>query len=194
MNRKSNYGIIELIKMIFYFMNTKVFFPSARLIRLPFVVRGKKYIHFGPNITLGRNCRFDVLGEHSSPILTFGENVNVGDNVRISCIEGIEIGNNVLIGSQVLIIDNTHGKYSGNHQDSPFTAPNSRYLFSSPINIGNNVWIGERVVIQKGISIGSGAIIAANSVVTKNVPPNSIVGGVPCKIIKQYDTKMKKWL
>lgn len=172
---------------------SKCFFSSVRLIRLPFYVRGKKYIDFGKQITLGRYCRFDVLGTHESKILSFGDNVVVGDNVRISCIEKIRIGNNVLIGSRVLIIDNAHGKYDGQDADTPYTPPNLRTLQSEPIEVGDNVWIGEGAVIQKGVRIGSGCVIAANTVVTKDVPKNSIVAGLPGRIIKQFKESSGIW-
>ena len=193
MNRKSNYGIFEVITNIIDLLISKCFFSSVRLIRLPFYVRGKKYIDFGKQITLGRYCRFDVLGTHESQILSFGDNVVVGDNVRISCIEKIRIGNNVLIGSRVLIIDNAHGKYDGQDADTPYTPPNLRTLQSEPIEVGDNVWIGEGAVIQKGVRIGSGCVIAANTVVTKDVPKNSIVAGLPGRIIKQFNSEKNKW-
>lgn len=193
MNRKSNYGIFEVITNIIDLLISKCFFSSVRLIRLPFYVRGKKYIDFGKQITLGRYCRFDVLGTHESKILSFGDNVVVGDNVRISCIEKIRIGNNVLIGSRVLIIDNAHGKYDGQDADTPYTPPNLRTLQSEPIEVGDNVWIGEGAVIQKGVRIGSGCVIAANTVVTKDVPKNSIVAGLPGRIIKQFNVNSNEW-
>lgn len=193
MNRKSNYGIFEVITNIIDLLISKCFFSSVRLIRLPFYVRGKKYIDFGKQITLGRYCRFDVLGTHESQILSFGDNVVVGDNVRISCIEKIRIGNNVLIGSRVLIIDNAHGKYDGQDADTPYTPPNLRTLQSEPIEVGDNVWIGEGAVIQKGVRIGSGCVIAANTVVTKDVPKNSIVAGLPGRIIKQFNVNSNEW-
>ncbi|HFU3798854.1 TPA: DapH/DapD/GlmU-related protein [Streptococcus suis] len=193
MNRKSNYGIFEIITNIIDLLISKCFFSSVRLIRLPFYVRGKKYIDFGKQITLGRYCRFDVLGTHESKILSFGDNVVVGDNVRISCIEKIRIGNNVLIGSRVLIIDNAHGKYDGQDADTPYTPPNLRTLQSEPIEVGDNVWIGEGAVIQKGVRIGSGCVIAANTVVTKDVPKNSIVAGLPGRIIKQFNSNSNEW-
>ena len=193
MNRKSNYGIFEVITNIIDLLISKCFFSSVRLIRLPFYVRGKKYIDFGKQITLGRYCRFDVLGTHESKILSFGDNVVVGDNVRISCIEKIRIGNNVLIGSRVLIIDNAHGKYNGQDADPPYTPPNLRTLQSDPIEVGDNVWIGEGAVIQKGVRIGSGCVIAANTVVTIDVPQNSIVAGLPGRIIKQFNDNSNEW-
>lgn len=81
-------------------IKTKIFFNKARLIRFPIVVRGKQYIDWGNNLTTGRQCRIDVNGTFiaKSPVLVFGKNVNMGDNVRISCCKKITIGNNVLMG------------------------------------------------------------------------------------------------
>ena len=97
------------------------------------------------------------------------------------------------MGSRVLIIDNCHGKYTGDDQDSPHTPPNKRKLIAKPIKIENNVWVGENAVIQMGVTVGYGSIIAANSVVTKDVPPKSMVAGIPAKIIKVYDEEYEKW-
>ncbi len=191
---KSNYGLFEIIKNICDVINTKIFFRKARLIRSPIVIRGKKYIDFGENITLGQRCRFEVLGKHKNKILKFGKNVNIGYDVRISCINKVQVGDEVLMGSKVLIIDNCHGTYKGLYQDSPSIPPNKRNLSSKEINIENNVWIGENSVIQMGVTIGFGSIIAANSVVTKNIPEKCIAAGSPAKIIKIFDDKMDKWV
>lgn len=191
--RKSNYGISESIKNVFFVLKTKLLFSKARLIRFPIVIRGKKYIDFGTNLTTGYRCRIEVLGEHNNKKLIFGSNVNVGDNVRISCVERVVIGSNVLMGSRVLIIDNSHGSYKGKHQDTPYTSPNSRKLLSSEVIIGDNVWIGEGVVIQQGCHIGEGSIIAANSVVTENIPAHVIAGGIPAKTIKIFNDDYNEW-
>lgn len=192
--RKSNYGFWEIIKNIVFIIKTKLLVPKARLIRFPITIRGRRYIDFGINLTTGYRCRIEVNGKHEFPVLKFGKNVNIGDNVRISCANEIVIGNNVLIGSKVLIIDNAHGTYYGNNQDAPYIPPNERKLNTKPITIDDNVWIGENVVIQQGVNIGYGSIIGANSVVTKDVPKNCIVGGVPTKIIKVYDSKKEIWV
>lgn len=189
--RKSNYGLIEKIQNIVYILKSKLFFSGSRMIRFPVVVRGKKYIDFGKNLTTGRYCRFEVNGEHINKRLIFGNDVNVGDYVSMRCADHIIIGNNVLMGSRVLIIDNSHGKYSGDNQDNPLVPPNTRKLSTGQVIVEDNVWIGENSIIQQGVTIGKGSIIAANSVVTKDVPPNVIAGGIPAKIIKIWNGE--KW-
>ena len=94
-------------------------------------------------------------------------------NIKIRCHEKIEIGENVAISHDVTIMDSDahEGLWAG-------------YEKTKPIKIGNHVWIGTRVTILKGVTIGDNAIIAAGSVVTKNVPNNTIVAGVPAKVIK----------
>lgn len=185
--RTSNYGLIEQIKNVYYVIKSRILFRNVRMVRFPVFVRGKKYIDFGSNLTTGRYCRIEVNGIHSEKKLIFGENVNIGDYVSIRCANRISIGNNVLMGSRVLIIDNTHGKYTGENQDNPNTPPNQRELVTKSIKIEDNVWIGENSIIQMGVTVGYGSVIAANSVVTKDVPPKTIVGGVPAKRIKEWN-------
>lgn len=191
--RSVNYGLTEIIGNVIFLIRTKILVPNARLFRFPITIRGKKRIDFGKNLTTGRRCRIEVNGVFEEPAIVFGENVNIGDDVRIAAAEKIKIGNDVLIGSKVLIIDNSHGAYNGDNQDSPETPPNQRPIYTSPIVIEDNVWIGESAIIQMGVTIGKGSIIAANSVVTKDVPAETIVGGVPAIVIKVYDKKNGIW-
>jgi acetyltransferase-like isoleucine patch superfamily enzyme len=95
-------------------------------------------------------------------------------NASISCFEHIKIGNDVLIGEQVLIRD------SDDHQILGHTTN-----IAAPIQIGNHVWIGMRATILKGVTIGDGAIVAAGAVVINDVPANCLAGGVPAKILKE---------
>ncbi len=110
----------------------------------------------------------------------YGLNVTVGKNVFINsgcCFQdqgGIEIGDNVLIGQQVVLATLNHDQL-----------PEKRASMTpAPIRIGNNVWIGAHATILAGVTIGDGAIVAAGAVVTKDVSANTVVGGVPAKIIK----------
>ncbi len=192
-DRTSNYGLGEIVKNAMSVIWNKIWFPSVRLIRYPVIIRGKKYIDWGKNLTTGYNCRIEVNGEHQEKVLVFGENVNMGDYVSIRCAEKINIGSGVLMGSKVLVLDNSHGKYKGGgKQDNPDVAPNKRKLQTAPVNIEDNVWIGEGAVIQMGVTVGRGSIIAANSVVTKDVPPKVIAGGVPARVIKKWETEYWK--
>lgn len=92
----------------------------------------------------------------------------INNNCEIRCREKITIGENVAIGPNVIIRDNDEHHIAG----SPAT---------KPICIGNHVWIGARCMILKGVTIGDGSVVAAGSIVTKDVPPNCLVAGVPAK-------------
>ncbi len=112
-----------------------------------------------------------------------GKNIHLGKNVFInsSCHfqdqGGIYIGNNVLIGHCVTLA-------TLNHIQSP---KDRGSMIPRSIHIGDNVWIGSDSTILPGITIGDGAIVAAGSVVTKDVAPNTVVGGVPAKFIKNIE-------
>lgn len=116
------------------------------------------------------------------PEIKIGNGVSIGEYTHITCAQYIEIGDGLLTGRFVLITDNGHGKSSADEISIP---PILRPLHSNgPIKIGNNVWIGDKATILPNVTIGDGAIIGANAVVTKNVPAYTIVAGCPAKIIK----------
>ncbi len=109
-----------------------------------------------------------------------GKNITVGRNVFINaccCFQdqgGITIGDDVLIGHGVVLATINHGFPPDERGDN----------YPAPIIIGNKVWVGSHATILPGVTIGDGAIIAAGAVVSRDVPANVIVGGVPAKIIK----------
>lgn len=113
----------------------------------------------------------------------YGKNISVGKNVfinsgcRFQDQGGIIIGDGVLIGHNVVLATLNHD-----------IDPNKRSdMHPAPIIIGNNVWIGSNVTVVPGVTIGNGAIIGAGSVVTKDIPSNVVVGGIPAKIIKKIE-------
>lgn len=191
----NKYHFLGILKLMISLIYTRIFFPNARLIRLPFDIRNRKAIKFGKNFTSGFGCRIEahLLKENSSNCIEIGENVQINDYVHIAAGESIIIGDDVLIASKVFISDINHGSYSGFHQDSPLSKPYSRELSTKPVIIENNVWIGEGVCIMPGTTIGQGSIIGALSVVTKNITPNSIAVGNPAKVIKKYNFTNSKW-
>ena len=109
-----------------------------------------------------------------------GKNIKIGERVFINAgcqfqdQGGIEIGDDVLIGPQTIIA-------TLNHDPDPEKRGG---MFAKPVKIGNKAWLGARVTICPGVTIGEGSIVAAGAVVTKDVPPRTVVAGVPAKIIK----------
>jgi acetyltransferase-like isoleucine patch superfamily enzyme len=190
---KWQYGFLGNFHIVISIIYTKVFFPKARLIRIPFDVRNKRGMIISKGFTSGKNCRFECLS-FNKKTLFIGKNVQVNDNVHITAFNNVHIGNNVLIASKVYISDCTHGSYSdiGDHS-TPESRPSERELVFKPVKIEDNVWIGENVSVLPGVLIGKGSIIGANSVVTKNIPPEVIAAGVPAKILKKYNRNSQKW-
>lgn len=111
----------------------------------------------------------------------FGKNITVGRGVFINaccCFQdhgGITIGDGSLIGHRVVMATLDHDLDPRRRAD----------MIAAPITLGRGVWVGAGAVITKGVTIGDGAVIAAGAVVTRDVPPNAIVGGVPAKIIRE---------
>ena len=113
----------------------------------------------------------------------YGKNISVGENVFINsgcCFQdqgGITIGNNVLIGQQVVIATLNH----------ELTASRRANMIPASVKIGNNVWIGAHATILAGVTIGDNSVVAAGAVVNKDVPANVVVAGVPAKVIKNIE-------
>ncbi|WP_299332748.1 DapH/DapD/GlmU-related protein [uncultured Psychroserpens sp.] len=118
-----------------------------------------------------------------SGTLTLGENSYISSFSVIGVNDRVTIGKNVMIADSVSIRDTDHN----------FSDLNKNIIeqgkSTQPITIHDNVWIGHGVVITKGVTIQSGAIVAANAVVTNDVEKNTIVGGVPARILKLRDDK-----
>lgn len=159
-------------------------------------ISGAEYIKTGLGCCIGEGSKllckdFYTSGITTQPLkpnLQIGYNFHATRNLVIQCGGSINIGNNVLIASDVFIIDYNHGMNASypNYLDSP--------LEIHDINISDGVWIGNNVIILPGVSIGKKCIIAAGSVVTKSIPDYTIAAGNPAKVIKYWDHKTKQWL
>lgn len=154
------------------------------------------------NISIGEGCSFGdwifltawdcytiVEDGHKdtqvfSPDITIGNNCNFGAYNHITCINKVIIGDGVLTGKWVTVTDNSHG---ATDFESLQMRPAERKLFSKgPVVIGRNVWIGDKATILPGVTIGEGAVVAANAVVSKDVPAYCVVAGNPAKVIKRF--------
>lgn len=195
MSSYKKYGFLGSIHLIISLAYTKIFFPNARLIRLPFDIRNSRFVKLGKGFTSGRGCRIEAypLSGTKNPAILIGNNVQINDYVHITSSESVTIGNNVLIASKVYISDVSHGSYKKDNSSAPEVSPAERELITSPVTINDNVWIGDGVCILPGVTIGYGSIIGANAVVNKDIPPKSIAAGIPAKIIKKYSYETAQW-
>lgn len=191
----TSYGVYGIFRLTFNWLVTKLFYPRARLIRLPIYIRGQSAISWGNDFTTGVGVRLDAFGDGKEKLLIIGDRVQINDYVHIGVIERVSIGNDVLIASKVFISDHNHGSYNKkDSQSNPNIPPSKRPLFSSPIIIEDRVWIGESVSIMPGVRIGEGAIVGAGAVVTSDLPANTISVGIPARVIKYFCDDQNAWL
>lgn len=190
------YGFWGILKLIFFLLRTKLIVPSAKLFRFPLEIRGKRYIDFGKNLSLGKGSKIEAYPYiNQGKIIKFGNNVGINDYVHITGINSISIGNNVLMAEKIYISDSNHGSYRGDENDSdPESLARLRPLTSKPINIEDNVWLGESVSVLSGVTIGRCSIIGTHSVVSRDIPPYTIAVGSPAKPIKRFDFEKKRWI
>ncbi|MEZ9665373.1 DapH/DapD/GlmU-related protein [Vibrio cyclitrophicus] len=149
------------------------------------------------NFNVGMNAWIETVesykGMKYNPSLKIKKGFEAKNNFHVAAANKVIIGEDVLIGSNVLISDHAHGVYNGNGQSCPIQPPIDRELSVGQIVIGNNVWIGDGVCIAGCCRIGNGAVIGANSVVTRDVEENTIVVGNPARKIKRWNCKKNGW-
>jgi lipopolysaccharide O-acetyltransferase len=187
--------ILQRLKSFFYGWLLKA--PGIRIGRGS-QIYGSRYIKFGNDISIFRDLWLEAVTEYCGnefiPIIEIGNRVGFSRGVHISAINKIIIGNDVLFGSHVFISDHNHGAYSGDEQSYPHTPPSKRSLISrGAVIIEDNVWFGDNVNVVGPLRVGYGAVIAANSVLRKDVPPLTIVAGAPAQVVKVYNEITEKW-
>jgi acetyltransferase-like isoleucine patch superfamily enzyme len=149
----------------------------------------------GRNVRLGRGTYINVA---SGGRLVLGDNVVIDSNVHLTADGGsIEIGRDSYVGIGAVIVaaerisigaDALIAAYATirdqDHGHEPGTPYHAQPLITAPVTIGHNVWLGTHVTVVKGVSIGSGSIVGANSVVTRDVPSLSLSAGAPARTIR----------
>lgn len=136
---------------------------------------------------------FGTVGKHvwvEPPVyFSYGTNIHIGDNFYANFNFTIVDDYTVTIGDNVLIAPNVTISVTGHPVHHELRKAGE--MFSFPVTIGNNVWIGSNVVINPGITIGDNSVIGAGSVVTKDIPPDVVAVGVPCKVIRSINERDK---
>lgn len=140
----------------------------------------KQGVVFGNNVSILKNTIIECTGvlQNLGEGLIVGNNVGIAQNCFIQVRGKVHIGNNVIFGPNVSI-------FSENHVfDNPDLPVSKQGVTRKGVTINDGVWLGTRVVILDGVTVGENSIVAAGSIVNKDVPSYSIVGGVPAKVIR----------
>ena len=139
-------------------------------------------ISIGKKVLIRKGARLEAVGDSDGekPKIKIGDGTSIQFYFHCGAAESVSIGKNVLISGRVYITDHDHV-----FDDPKLSARNCRRLKSAPVIIEDGVWLGEGCVILKGVTVGERAVVGANAVVTIDVLPFTVVGGVPAREIKK---------
>lgn len=188
---------VDLLKKIyrkfevFFFKihNRKICVDYSLHLRLP------QYIQCGSNVAIGENSKLLCWDSYNGvkfdkpPQIIIGHGVRATRTLTIQCANKVRIGDNVLIASDVFIVDFNHGcsPLTENYLENPLS-------ISEGVIIEDGVWIGNSVIILPGVTIGKKSIVGAGAVVTKSIPEYSIAVGNPARVIKHFDFDSNRWI
>lgn len=186
------FKIYRKFKGMFFFYiyrNSFKHFGNKSTIFNPDILQGMGFISVGENTHVQQGLWLLALkiSERYDPAIRIGNHVYIGRYAHIVSVRDVSICDNVLIADKVYISDNLH-EYS--RIDIP--VKDQPILFKNAVTIHDGAWLGENVCII-GASVGRNAIVAANSVVTRDVPDYTVVAGAPAKVIKKYNHESNTW-
>ena len=173
--------MLTRISKVFGYLNGLLYAPFLtdfgfiRVVGCLKLVRCHGTVRIGRRTTIWPGVKLTSLGssQGTPASLTIGAFSSIGDRVQIHCCEKVRIGDFVLISWDCNILENN------------FHTTTDGGISSAPIVICDRVWIGCRAIILAGVTIGEGSIVAAGSVVTRDVPPGTLVAGNPAKVIRE---------
>jgi len=145
--------------------------------RLELKIEPRGEIRFGRFVWIGDGTK---IRSHEGAV-EIGAKTVMGQECTISAYQRVRIGEECVIADRAMFIDFDHGVVE---VERPIR---SQGIYKRDVEVGNNVWIGYGACILRGVSVGDNAIIGTNSVVTKDVPANAVVGGIPARIIRKRE-------
>ncbi len=168
-------------------------FGERSLVYKPRAILNPHRIEIGDRVLIHDGAMFSVVeelhGRRHDPHLRIGSGTNIGHGIWFSCVGEMEIGENNLMGHNILIADSYHEYHD------PYT-PIIHQPMAEPrgVRIGPGCIVGPHVAILAGVTVGENTFIAANAVVTKSVPANSVVVGNPARVVRRYDRDRAEWV
>jgi acetyltransferase-like isoleucine patch superfamily enzyme len=166
---------------------------SDSLFAEPYVIRSPHRVHVGSNVRIEQNSFLSVVEDHEGvkfdPALRIGDWTVIGSDLLLHCTGGIDIGERVAIAARVYIGD------SFRDYGDPYVAPRDMPIAEPiPIRICDGAFVGTGSAILPGVTIGERAIVAAGSVVTRDIPARSIAFGNPARVVRSWDERSRQWV
>jgi acetyltransferase-like isoleucine patch superfamily enzyme len=173
-------------KLIFGHYGRNVYIrPGGQIIR-------PRLISIGDNVRIGKNTDIYVHPKHRDSkefILKIGNNVHIGNYNIIAARNSVVLEENVLLGPGVIIVDHSH-----HYENVEVPVKSQEVSEGGAVRIERDCWIGANVFVFPNVTIGRHAIIGANSVVKRDIPPYSVAVGSPAKVVKRYDFDRGEWV
>ncbi len=185
-----HFRIRDYISILFYRMLAPFFGRMGRGVRIvrPLRIFGARYCEFGDDSVLQYGAYIAVLKEHAAdPVLRIGARTMIGNHAHIVATRRVEFGVGVLTADRLFVSDNRH-----TFEDPDVPVRDQGHMQLAEVTIGDGSWVGENVCIS-GARIGRHCVIAANRVVTRDIPDLCIAAGAPARIVKRYCTAREGW-
>lgn len=176
-------GLWPFLKVLWTIVSARIYLRScSRLGRMVRTCGKPRVVNMGEMEVGDKTIIFSMtvrseLATHPGGRLEIGSNAFINYGASISAHQLVKIGDRCQISTYAIMMDNDY------HQVGDRTKPSE----SKPIILEDNVWLGARVIVLKGVTIGRNSVIGAGSVVTRDVPPNCLAGGIPARVIKSFD-------
>jgi acetyltransferase-like isoleucine patch superfamily enzyme len=163
-------------------LNARCHLRSAAAIGPRVTLRGRPHVENTGTLTIGDRVRLVSTVAILELVILPGGHLEIGDNVFVnygsSLVSSahVKIGNDCLIGTHVMVMDCDFHRVEDKAWDTS----------GEPVILEERVWLGNRSMVLKGVTIGHDSVVAAGSVVTRDVPPRSVVAGVPARVVRRF--------
>lgn len=185
-----HFRIRDFLSILFYRLIGGSFGSMGRGVRIirPLRIFGARYCRFEDGAVLQFGAYIAALKQgQDAPVIRIGARTMIGNHAHIVATRRVEFGRNVLTADRLFVADNRH-----TYEDPRVPVRDQGLTQLADVRIGDGSWIGENVCIC-GASVGAHCVIAANSVVTRDIPDACVAAGAPARVVKRYCTKHQAW-
>ena len=185
-----HFRIRDFLSILFYRLLGGAFGSMGKGVRIirPLRLFGARYCHFEDGAVLQFGAYVAALKQHDEPpVFKVGARTMIGNHAHIVATRRVEFGRSVLAADRLFVADNRH-----TYEDPRIPVRDQGLTQLAEVFIGDGSWIGENVCIS-GASVGAHCVIAANSVVTRDIPDACVAAGAPARVIRRYCETQRAW-